>query len=476
MNKKYIYIFLLSSFLLFLNGGFCLAFKINITSLPNLGQNPNLPKYVEVIFTFLVQISGVIAVLALIIGAIRWLTSGGSAEKISEARKSIFAAIYGLALLLSSILILSTINPALKEMDLPVETAITADVFLTDTMGTIQMPCPSSVSNTDDIAEGINSIGTNCDPGNGTTYIINFFPQPGLQGVSSYAELGCTGGFNAIPIENMKSFSIRKEGPGIYLYEYYGAQFSSPCYGKFQYYTSSSNDLGDLKGKVKCIKIVNNTTKGFYYFAVLHELPTIMNELAGQDRYNEGRWIFGIYGGDCSRFLYTNLGKTSEGITGNYSSISVFQVIRNDSDLATAGDGVIFYSDPFLKGPPQYIAGGSKKITNEEITNQVKSQGYFTRNPMGIQFEYSPSATEEEKALCQTESMGTAPPIGPNFQKCPSSIDIKGSYRVIALSNEDASSPLECEIFSTGQAENLNNEPITRGGKTIQSIFILPVR
>lgn len=72
-----------------------------------------VPDYVKYIFNFLIGISGVIALGALIYAGFQWFTSAGSPEKIQNAKDQIAASLLGLLILFGSYLILTTINPDL---------------------------------------------------------------------------------------------------------------------------------------------------------------------------------------------------------------------------------------------------------------------------------------------------------------------------------------------------------------------------
>lgn len=76
------------------------------------------------LYQYLISISGVVALAALIVGGIIYLTSAGEPEKLNKAKKQILAALFGIVLLLSSYLILRTINPELIEIQLPQLTPI----------------------------------------------------------------------------------------------------------------------------------------------------------------------------------------------------------------------------------------------------------------------------------------------------------------------------------------------------------------
>ena len=71
------------------------------------------------LYTYIISIAGVIALIALIIGGILFLTSSGEPEKLSKAKKQILAAFFGIIILLSSYLILRTINPDLVSFEIP---------------------------------------------------------------------------------------------------------------------------------------------------------------------------------------------------------------------------------------------------------------------------------------------------------------------------------------------------------------------
>ena len=75
-------------------------------------------EYVKYIFNLLIWISGIVALMSLIIGGIFYLTSAGEPEKLSKAKKQILAAFFGIVILLSSYLILTTINPDLVSLEM----------------------------------------------------------------------------------------------------------------------------------------------------------------------------------------------------------------------------------------------------------------------------------------------------------------------------------------------------------------------
>ncbi|MDO8435853.1 MAG: pilin [bacterium] len=117
-NKK-IFIISLVSFLFLLLGGFSFVQALEIQYPTINGWDPNtvttniLPEYIRYIFAFSVAIAGFIAFGALVYGGIRYATSAGDPSKAKDGRDRISAGILGLVFLLSSYLILTTINPQL---------------------------------------------------------------------------------------------------------------------------------------------------------------------------------------------------------------------------------------------------------------------------------------------------------------------------------------------------------------------------
>jgi len=114
LNSKKIQLILFLLFLLFLvNFGFLQALEIQYPEIPGAEAPKALGDYINYIFRFLVITSGLVAFGVLIFGGVKYLLSAGSPVKISEARGRIFQGFLGLIIVISSYLILTTINPQL---------------------------------------------------------------------------------------------------------------------------------------------------------------------------------------------------------------------------------------------------------------------------------------------------------------------------------------------------------------------------
>ncbi len=86
----------------------------------NVGQESNgqmksdlLAKYIKGLYDYGMAAAGILAAIVLMAGGVIWLTSGGDSGKVGQAKELIIGSISGLVILLSSWIILNTINPDL---------------------------------------------------------------------------------------------------------------------------------------------------------------------------------------------------------------------------------------------------------------------------------------------------------------------------------------------------------------------------
>ena len=83
---------------------------------PSGGTGENIADYIKNIYIYGVSIAGILAVGVIVFGAIYYAASGGNPDKQRDARGYITSALWGLALLLGSYLILNTINPRITTL------------------------------------------------------------------------------------------------------------------------------------------------------------------------------------------------------------------------------------------------------------------------------------------------------------------------------------------------------------------------
>ena len=102
------------------------------------GSTASIAKYIRVIYKYAIGIVGILAAVVLMIGGVIWITAGGNAERIGEAKAWIASSLTGLLLALLSYTILATVNPALVNFQvssvprvkyIPVENSYTASSY-----------------------------------------------------------------------------------------------------------------------------------------------------------------------------------------------------------------------------------------------------------------------------------------------------------------------------------------------------------
>ena len=90
----------------------------------------SIGNYIKIIYKYAIGIVGILAAVILMIAGVIWLTAGGNASQITEAKAWITASLTGLILALCSYLILATVNPALVEFK-PLKITDIANIKLT---------------------------------------------------------------------------------------------------------------------------------------------------------------------------------------------------------------------------------------------------------------------------------------------------------------------------------------------------------
>lgn len=86
---------------------------------PQTVEGTTLPDYIQYVFTFALSIAALAALIVLVYGGTKYLTSAGSPSQMADAKDQIFSGLLGLVILFSSYLILNTINPQLTVFEIP---------------------------------------------------------------------------------------------------------------------------------------------------------------------------------------------------------------------------------------------------------------------------------------------------------------------------------------------------------------------
>ncbi len=122
-NRKIKLLLIFSVLSIFLYTNFALALEIKYPDIPNAisPSSPDFPTepnkaleaYIEYFINLAIWITGFLAFGVLLLGGVRYLTSTGKPETISSARDQMSAGVFGILVLLSSYLVLKTLNPQL---------------------------------------------------------------------------------------------------------------------------------------------------------------------------------------------------------------------------------------------------------------------------------------------------------------------------------------------------------------------------
>lgn len=94
-------------------------------------------EYILSIYNYLLAVVGLLAAIVLMISGVIWLTAAGNSDKISQAKNWMIGSLTGLVLMLTSYIILKTVNPGLIEFKNPEISKIEALKFCSPVKGPI---------------------------------------------------------------------------------------------------------------------------------------------------------------------------------------------------------------------------------------------------------------------------------------------------------------------------------------------------
>jgi len=364
-RQKIVSIIFLVVLLFFFCGSFVIAERPLEIEYPEIGgeaptEETKLPEYIKYIFNFSLILGAILSFSVLLFGGIRWFLSAGSPAAIGEAKSWILAGIIGLTLLLSSYLILTTINPELVifgEMK-PLEPV--TGVYLCENMADCATDDP-------DKRRYYAS----------STPVIKDFDARWIKFISSAEELSSVFVYKkehyqadaegdiieikneGIPLHPILGFVLGPKSidffwnkPGVYLYEKtdFGIDKRPP-----KYLSSSTANLGDWNNKVQSIKIKKPTDS---------QIGTIL--------FTESE-----YRGECDIVHQRDVSILNES-TGIYSvvnnTLSSIAVYYYREDQEITGD-VVFYNSIECEGAkkeypieetlsPYYFNSGGHEFDN----------------------------------------------------------------------------------------------------------------
>ncbi len=88
-------------------------------SIGSLTSPVDLGEYVGAVYSWLIGASTLIAIVLIMVGGLQWSFAAVSSEQIGKAKKRMMNGVAGLVLLLSTYLILATVNPNLVKLQVP---------------------------------------------------------------------------------------------------------------------------------------------------------------------------------------------------------------------------------------------------------------------------------------------------------------------------------------------------------------------
>ncbi|OGF35268.1 hypothetical protein A2303_02385 [Candidatus Falkowbacteria bacterium RIFOXYB2_FULL_47_14] len=125
MKKSFISAVILAAAAAFVLMGAPMALAITFTPevpIPGSGETVEIQDnlrpiggYVANIYRYAIGGVGILAAVVMMFGGVIWITAGGNASRVGEAKAWIGAALSGLVLALLSYMVLNAINPALVE-------------------------------------------------------------------------------------------------------------------------------------------------------------------------------------------------------------------------------------------------------------------------------------------------------------------------------------------------------------------------
>jgi len=309
-------LFVLISFLILLFSSFCFAqqrkLELIYPAVPGV-QTPMttktaLPDYLRYVFTFTIIISGLVAFGAMVYGGILYLTSTGDPAKISDAKDQVTASFLGLIIILSSFLILNTINPQLVLPAKPPLEPATGGIKIyansndcgeTPTTGKpedineflINQSYPALYATKDSTVildwgtDGTYKISSIRFLSNPQDLTIEFYSGNDYLGSikkydeTNYQKNDC----QPYAVAQPKSVKLDSHPPGVYLYA--TENCTGNKYGEdYVIYQSSSATLQEFDNKTQSIKFRYDSKGETKFAAILHEKENYMGEAVLYDQ------------------------------------------------------------------------------------------------------------------------------------------------------------------------------------------------
>ncbi len=267
--------FLIFAFL-FLFPVFGLGTEIRYPSVPSANvpaASSTFPEYAKYLVNLAFIVSGIIALAVLVRAGFLYLTSAGDIDQIEQAKRKIVAGLLGIIIILSSYLILFTINPDLVEWSLGTMKP-EQGIYLIDKNGKRYF-----VSGTAEELSYSDIIKVKFLTPSSSLMAVYLYDEENFRGNE---EMIVDKGSHRIDfvkiVHNVKSIYFLENRPGVYLCS--TATTEEVCPTRPFYISESIDNLAkfNFDNKVESIQIRNSSTTEYY--AILFEKPGYVSDNA----------------------------------------------------------------------------------------------------------------------------------------------------------------------------------------------------
>ncbi len=463
-----------------------------------LGAFFDLPTYIVYVFQFLIISAGTIGIISIVISGFRILLSFGKPEAISAARGNIISVVLGIVLLMTSFIILRTINPELVNIVSTTEPPHKG-VYLISTAGGgfRYIQAPKSVP----YASGIPLLPPVqlyyfCPPGTtGRNLLVWKYGVPnfGINNTETTVSKACN---TFEPIDSAGSFTHEFEDEGIYFYT------TPDC-------TGYSSNVQKVKGRIifprlteiKSLKIISGWEKRKRYGVILNKKPDGSGECSEPIlKADQGPVCIGppTFPFPTNLIASPPIPPNTVGIRGlfnpTYAHILKIEKIDPGAPSFPADYGIKFFSKNLVaklkqSGNPNAPFNIGQMFLYRPWPQTIDVNNII-KDLLGIQYPWSDFFAPPPPLLecctkdtspymhpeCKTEPdcvSGCAVQSDPNAP-CLKKIVFEGSYYVFIYSKEDASKQIGCTVFDTDYDNIKAHTNLFDEFKTLYNIAVIP--
>jgi len=255
-----------------------------------------LPKYIQYIYRFVVMAGGLIALLVLITGGFRYLTSAGNPSVMTDSRNQIFAGLIGLIVIFGSYILLNELNSELVALRPPGINPIGRGIVIysdNNCGGQGEYAgVPGLIAEIDDDVNFVKLEATQSIDPQDVGSFFSFNSGHELTQIKFYQAKDCTGRAELIvpngltiqanhnhtlprTLKNIQCIEMKWHIPGVWLFSYENGDPRSPDSSK-GYYDVFGTDQEflpkHLSDNVKSIALVPDTENSIDYGVILHNL------------------------------------------------------------------------------------------------------------------------------------------------------------------------------------------------------------